>query len=488
MADDKSKDKEKTKTKSKRSKKKSYFETTGFDFPIFHLPGEDVELLPWNLGERGRQKFLKLTRGEEEAFFHAGGDKVEAERQKALMMLSNDGWQVQGRVEIDFDGKPEDEFEELFQRDLIRVEIGLQLLPLVDPNQGAPLLAQVKDLRKEIADITGFVTPGIRIKDNLDLPPNDYVVFLKETPVASGEIFLDRMMVMGPLDKLGNLKGWSTKDPAYGGPAKWIEREELEAAEKEGCLILGPLNIMRTHLRESIAVHLKDLLGLQEVKMMLDRLMETHPIVVEDFIKDKKKIRLVRKILQNLAGERVSIKDLVTIMETVGDFEDELHKTDLVTEMARIALARQICWSYLDPEGKIPALVLSREFEEKIQNSVKETKHGLRLTLSTGEVDAIIRNIRKILEDFKNPPVVFCDPPSRLYFRRLTEPSFPHLGILSTAEIVRGMKVEILGEVGLPSGMAQAGPSVREPEEEDEEMEEIVEEKKEPRGILDFFR
>ncbi|MCD4783256.1 MAG: flagellar biosynthesis protein FlhA [Candidatus Eremiobacteraeota bacterium] len=466
--------------------KKTKYEKNKVKLNIFHLPEEKVEFIPWESGQKGNQSFLKLKKDDDFALFYAGEKNIlEADIQKALFKLTNEGWETQGDVTIDFDGRQEKEIEELFDRDLIRLEIGLKLLPLVDPQQGSPLIEMVKQIRKDIAGETGFVTPGIRVRDNLNLQPDSYVIYLKETPVAVGEIFIDRFLAIGTMEKLTPLKGWSTREPAYNLPAKWIEHSQRDEAEVAEIQLMGPLNVIITHLKESVVKNLKDLMGMQEVKIMLDRLMETHPIVVEDFVKDKKKIRLIRKILQNLVSERVSIRDMVTIMETIGDHEDDLRKTDLVTEMVRIALARRICWSYLDEEGKIAALVLSRELEEKIQNSIIETRHGLRMVLPSEEADSIIRNIRKTLEDFKFPRVLFCDPPSRLYFRRLTESSFPQLGILSTAEIMRGMKIEILGEVKLPSDVPQAKIPGK---EEGENQNEVVEEKEETRGFLGFLK
>jgi len=463
--------------------KKFKIDRKKLELDLFHLPGIDPEFAPWGSGEKEQQSLIKLKRQDEVAFLYGGEEStMEAEMRKALFKLTNDGWEVQGEVSVEFNGKKEDEFDELFERDTIRLEIGLNLLPLVDPGQGSLLLESVKGLRKDIVKVTGFITPGVRVKDNLNLQPNSYVIYIKEAPVSSGEIFLDRFLAIGALEQLSKLKGWSTRDPSFNSPAKWVEQDAREDAEKAGCLLMGPLNILITHLRESVVRNLKDLLGLQDVKHMMDRLMKTHPIVVEDFLKDKKKIRLIRKILRNLVGEGVGIRDMVTILETIGDYEEELHKTDMVTEMVRIALARQICWSYLDEESKISALVLSPKFEEKIQNSIRETKHGLRLTITTDEVDSIIRNIRKILEDYKNPQVIFCDPPSRLYFRRLTEPNFPQLGILSTAEITRGMRIEILGDVDLPPDVNPAKPPAKEEPEPEEK------EKKESRGLFGFMK
>ena len=473
-----------------KNDKKFKFSEKDVKIKILHLPEEKFDFIPGESGIKTEQYFLKLKRKDETAFLYAGEKGImEAEIQRKLFKLTNEGWKVEGDVGIEFNGKKEDEFDELFERDVIRVEIGRNLLPLVDPAQDALLMKSVNDLRRDIVSATGFITPGIKVKDNLLLQPSNYVIYLKETPVASGEIFLDRLLAVGTLEQLGKIQGWSTKDPSFNSPAKWIEHEEIEKAEQAGCLLLGPLSILMTHIRESVVTNLKDLLGLQDVKNLLEKLMKTHPVVVEDFLKDKKKLRLVRKVLQNLVHERVGIRDLVTILETMGDYEDQIEKTDLLTEMVRIALARQICWSYLDEEGKITALVLSRKFEEKLQNSIRETKHGLRLTLTTEEVDSIIRYIRKAMEDFKNPGVIFCDPPTRLYFRRLTEPNFPHLGVLSTAEISRGIRIEIVGEIDLPSDVSPAsGEMAMQSSEPVEEADEERDEKSESKGFFSFMK
>lgn len=454
------------------------------EFILFHQPSEDVEFVPWGRGEQGEQTYLKFKKGQKTAYLYSGEKTmVEPEIQKFRMKLINDGWNLQGEVNLEFDGRTDQEKEtdELFHRDVIRIEIGRKLLPLVDPGAGAPLMEVVSELRKEIARSTGFVTPGIRVSDNMNIPYDSYVIYLKETPIASGEIFLDRFLVMGSMEQLNQLKGWSVKDPAFGNPSLWIEPDKRAKAEELGCMIMGPLNVLVTHLRESVERNLRQLLGLQDVYRMLQQLKKTHPIVVEGFIENKKKLRAVRKILQNLAAERVSIRDLVTIMETIGDYEDQIQNTDMITEMVRIELARQICWSYIDPEGKITALSLSAKLEEKIQNSIKKTRHGLRLVMTEQEADELIRQIRKTLKDFKYPRVIFCDPPSRLYFRRLTMPVFPNIGVLSTAEIAPGIHVEVVGEIQLPSETS------KESFESSKEQNEKEKEKKEG-GLFGFIK
>jgi len=460
--------------------KRTMYEEKEVSFKLFHPADIEVDFIPWGKGEKNKQSLIKLRKEGKTAYLYFGDETLkEVESQKMLMKLLTAGWEKMGEVSIEFDGRSgqEKEADELFSRDVVRIEIGRNLLPLVDPATGAPLVDAVGALRKDIAAFTGFVLPGIHIRDNLMIPFDNYVIFLKETPIASGEIFLDRFLAIGSSEQLSQLKGWSVKDPVFSAPAQWIETNEKAKAEELGCMVMGPLNVMITHLRNTIEVNLKDILGLQDVKRLLEHLQDTHPIVVEDFLKDKKKLRQIRKILQNLLSERVGIRDLVSILETIGDNEEIIEKTDLITELVRILLARQICWSYVDVEGKINALVLSRRLEEKIQSSLKETKQGLTLTLKADEADAIIAELKKTLQDYGNPQVIFCDPQTRIYFRRLTAINFPNLGILSTAEISRNIPVHILGEVELP-GSVPIIPAKSEDERE---------ENKKDRGLLSKY-
>ncbi len=444
------------------------------EITFFHPENVSMDFLPWGKGERGSHFFLKLKRKNEMALLYGGSSSVqEAEIQKVKMKLMNDGWDIEGEVSLEFDGRSEEEkeIESLFKSDPIRLEIGRKLLPLVDPGAGSPLTQVMPQIRKDIAQSTGFVIPGIRIKDNLNIPYDSYIIYLKEAPIGTGEIFLDKFLAIGNREALSQLKGWSVKDPVFQSPALWIEPAQRGKAEELGCLVMGPLNVLTTHLRETIERNVGELLGIQDVYRSLTYLKETHPLLVEDFLKDKKKLRYLKKILQNLLAERVSIKDMATIVETVTDYEEELEKTDIVTEMVRISLSRQICWSYINAEGKLVALSLSPKMEKKIQSSIKKTKVGLRLVLSEEEADLIISHLRKVLQDYKNPRVIFCDPPTRLYFRRLVERAFPDLAILSTAEIPMGIPIEIVGEVDLPPSMELPKENKEEEKKEEEKKE-----------------
>ncbi|MFP4498689.1 MAG: FHIPEP family type III secretion protein, partial [Vulcanimicrobiota bacterium] len=399
------------------------------------------------------QSFIKLTKGNRTALLYGGNEELmDVQVNKELIKLKNRGWKPGGEITLDFDNRPESEkeLENLYHRDAMRVEIGMKLLPLVDPGAGAPLSDMVKNIRKDLAGSTGIIIPGIRIQDNMQLPPDSYVIYIKDTPIASNEIYLTRFLVYGSMEQLNELKGWSVKDPVFRSQALWVEPDQRDKAEELGCLIMGPLNVLVTHIREAVERNLRELLGLQDVKHMLDQLMKTHPVVVEDYVNNKKKLRQIRKVLLNLVGERVSIRDMVTIMETIGEIEDKLDKTNWASELVRLALRRQICWSYIGAEGKIIALSLSRNFEKKIQGNIQESKEGARLALSHLEAEEIINNLKKTLEDYDNPRVIFCEPHTRIYFRRLTEATLPDLGILSTAEIAPGVPIEIVGQVTLP--------------------------------------
>lgn len=462
--------------KKKDKKKAKQVKETDVKLKVFTGGDEDFEFIPWGEGKKGRQSFITIEKEGARGLLYTGeGPVMEAEVNKASLKLINEGWKKIGELEVEFDGrsKQEKEIDELFARDHVRLEVGKNLLPLLDPNAGAPLLDLTSALRKDIVKETGVVIPGIRVMDNMSIPFENYIIYVKETPVASGELYLDRFLAIGSLEQLSDLKGWSTKDPSFNSPAKWIEKDEQAKADQKGCLVMGTLNVLVTHLKETLMSNLTSMLGLQEVKHFLDRLNETHPVVVEDFLKDKKKLRNVRKILHGLVAERVSIRDLVTIMEIIGDNEEKLDSVNFMIEQVRMALGRQICWQYLGMEGKITALALSRKMETKIQSNIKQTKHGLRLTLDADEAGAMLKYLKKAMEDYQNPPVIFTDPPTRQFFRRLVERAFPNVGVLSTAEIGPGIPIEIVGEIDLPPEVMPAKPSDEKagegPEGEDKE-------------------
>jgi flagellar biosynthesis protein FlhA len=414
---------------------------------LLTVPELEAELAPWSVGEHGQQSWLKLRKGDEIAWLYAGiGGILEAGLNQTMMRLASDGWSVEGEMTINFDGTIDVDADAAFAPDDCLLELGAALLPLVDPYQNSPLLQRLPGLRREIAEDIGFIAPGFKVRDNMTLPPPAYQVRLRGTVVGTGEIFLDRYLALGSLDHLGTLTGWSTHDPSYRMPAKWIEAGEREKAEAAGCLVMGGLGVLFTHLREIIKAHASQLLGLQETFALVARLRSSHPVVVEDFLANTPRLRKVRRVLQRLLAEGVSIRDLVTILEELGDHLDELDDIERMTEYARAGLARQIASSYLDEEGRLRAMVLSDETEEHLRRELDRAHR--KVTAESG--DRLVRAIRDALDEFQHPAVLFTDPTLRPHVRRRLEHSFPHLAVLSTNEIPHGLRLEIAGQVKWP--------------------------------------
>ena len=404
---------------------------------------------PWRRDEKGTQVYIKLTRGEEESRFlfvgaHMG---LKADVQQALMRLVNEGWAVEGEVQVSFDGRAEPGTDPYVYQAPLTIELGAGLLPIADPQNGSPLLTKIESVREDVARELGLVTPPIQVVDNLRLESDQYLIRIKNAPAASAEIFLDRMLILGNHEQLDGLEGWATHDPIRRQRAKWVEASQREKAETTGCLVLGPLAVLITHLKAVIANSSAELLGLQETHELIHRLLQTHPVVVEDFLGNRSNLRRIRKILQGLLAERVPIRDLVTILETAGDHLEEIDRVERVTEYCRMALARQICSTYVDQEGVLRALALGPKTENELMRSVAELQQGKTLALSKSWVDAFIDEIKEQLEEHQHPPVLFTDPPTRLLVKRILAPAIPGLAILSTSEIAAGFKVEVKGQV-----------------------------------------
>lgn len=416
------------------------------EFTLFSGGELRSPFIPWTRSEQGQQSFIKLARGDQMALLYSGMETVlRAEVQKILMRLLNEGWQMEGEVHLIFRGSGEMDFDILFQRDPLTLELSSHLLPLVDPCQGAPLLERLNSLREEIAQEIGLVTPGIRVKDNIRLPPNRYVILLREVPLAEYELFLNRYLAVGTLEQLAGIPGWSTIEPAFRANAKWIEAGEKDAAERAGCMLLGSLSVLLTHLKEVLKANAARILGLQDIKFLLERLGQNYPVVVEDFLQDNTRLRRVRKILQNLLEEKVSIRNLVTILETIGDHQEELDETDLMTECVRLALATQICSMCVDAEGVMRGLLLSESLEQKMIHAL--SNNAKELSLNDEEKDEIIAAVKRAVEEYSSPGIVFCKPPLRPHLSRLLRASLPGITVISLAEIVPGVRVEVAGEI-----------------------------------------
>jgi len=334
--------------------------------------------------------------------------------------------------------------------DPISLEVGRGLLALVDPNQGAKLLDRVTSIRRHIALEMGIVVPGVRFRDNLQLKPNGYIIKIKDIEVAAGEVVINKFLAIGPENHLKSLKGPRCFDPTYGMPAVWITADQRGEAERVGCMIFDPVSVMATQITEVIRCHSSELLGRQEVAALLETVKKSHPAVIKEIYPDVFTLGEIQKVLQNLVKEKISIRDLVTILETLGDYAHITKDTDMLTEYVRQSLCRVICREYQNNEGTITVITLDPELENIIAGAVQRTDYGSFLTLdpSTGQVilTALGEQIQGLM-DKGMQPIVLCSPQVRLYLRRLTERPFPNLVVLSYNEIAPKVNVNSVGLV-----------------------------------------
>ncbi len=419
-------------------------ETTN-EVKLFSLTDYKADFIPWKRSERGQQVYIKLVRESENALLYVGENCImDAELQQALIRLVNEGWNVAGEVTMSFEGSKEPGIDPYVYQDPIVLELGKGLLPLLDPQQNAPLVSAMPGLRDEIARESGLVPAGVRIKDNLRLDPCRYTVLLHNSPIASGEIYLDRFLAIGSFEQLSTLEGWAAIEPTYRMKAKWIEASLREKAEKSGCLLVGPMQVLLTHLKNLMLEAAPELLGLQDTFNLVSRLQITHPVVVREFVQDGKKLRVLRKVLQTLLNERVALNNLVTILETIGDNLTEQLSLDnsyieRLANQCRLALARQICWANLTPNGELQAAVTGDKLEGDLY-ALKDllSQEKAQSHQEDSLVDKIISCLKERLQAAGNPGVIITAPDLRSFLSKLISEDIPHMCLLSTQEVAKG--------------------------------------------------
>ncbi|MBR0519122.1 FHIPEP family type III secretion protein [bacterium] len=415
---------------------------------FFSTAEMNMPFVPWLKGERGQQTFLKLRKHGKDAFLYAGaGSVMQAEIQKAIMKLSSDGWTVEGDVQVSFDGAPDVMSDRLLCRDEITVEIGAELLPLVDPCNGSPLLERLNAIREELVKSLGFILPGINVKDNMLLHPNAYVIKFRELQASSFELYLDRMMAIGNQEDLDKVTGWAVTEPTYKMPAKWIESKDRNVAESAGCIVQGALNVMLTHISDTIHRNAGRILGVQETYNLLADLAKTHPILVDEFLQDIPAIRKIRKILFNLLNEKVSISDLVTIMEVIGEHISELSSIDLMTGYVRKALSSQICYSLVDADGFMRAITLNTALEDELKGMMVEALGGVFLKIEDQKEDKLVKMFKEIVDNLEIPPVIVVAPTLRTHIYNILSEHKMNITVLSFDEVYQDIKILFTGEV-----------------------------------------
>ena len=338
----------------------------------------------------------------------------------------------------------------LLQVDPIELEFGYGIIPLADINQGGDLLDRVVLIRRQIALELGTVVPMIRLRDNIQLNPNQYIIKIKGIKVSEGEILFDHYMAMNPGYVEQEITGIPTLEPSFNLPAIWITESQRERAESLGYTVVDPPSIIATHLTEVIKNHIHELLTRQDVQNLVNNIQESNQTLISELVPKLLSIGEIQKVLQNLLREQISIRDLVTILETLADYAPTTRDIDVLTEYVRQNLKRAISRKYF-AEGEMTSVVtLDPKVEQEIMDSVKQTEQGSYLALDpeiTKEIiDSVQTEIRKLEELGKNP-IIITSPIVRMYFKRLMQDYFKDLIVISYNEIDSNVELQSVGMV-----------------------------------------
>ncbi len=347
--------------------------------------------------------------------------------------------------------KPENVIS-LLNVDPILLIFGYGLIPLVDNNQGGDLLDRVVMIRRQIALELGAVVPVIRLRDDIKLSPNQYRILIKGVDVAGGEIMFDHYMAMNPGYVEEEIDGIETVEPYLGLPALWISESQRERAEAFGYTVVDPPAIIATHLTEIIRNNLHELLSRQDVQNLVDNIKENHPVLVEELIPKQMSIGDVQKVLANLLNEGVSIRDLVTILETLADYSQLTRDTDMLTEYVRQSLRRSISQKYFGEEFNNKVITLDPQIEQEIRDSVQQTEHGSYISMDPERTQQIFASLNKEISKLTSlglQPIILTSPIVRIYFKRLVEQVAPDLVVLSFNEIEPTAEIQSIGMVGI---------------------------------------
>ncbi|MBO4900746.1 MAG: flagellar biosynthesis protein FlhA [Lachnospiraceae bacterium] len=338
----------------------------------------------------------------------------------------------------------------LLNVDPIELEFGYGIIPLADVNQGGDLLDRVVMIRRQIALELGTVVPIIRLRDNIQLNPNQYIIKIKGVQVSEGEILFDHYMAMNPGYVTEQIPGIDTTEPSFGLPATWITEGQRERAESMGYTVVGPPSIIATHLTEVIRQHIAELLTRQDVQNLIDNLKETNPSIVDELVPKLLGLGEVQKVLQNLLSEGISIRDLLTIFETMADYATTTRDTDILTEYIRQALKRAISNKFFPANETTQVVTVDPALEQEIMASVKQTEQGAYLTMDPQKIEAIMESVRAQVEKLENlgrNPIVITSPIVRIYFKKLTEEYFKDLIVVSYNEIETNISIQSIGTV-----------------------------------------
>ncbi|MFA7147689.1 MAG: flagellar biosynthesis protein FlhA [Syntrophomonadaceae bacterium] len=346
--------------------------------------------------------------------------------------------------------KPENVVE-LLQVEKMEMELGYALIPLVDSEQGGDLLDRIIMIRRQCAVEMGFIVPPVRIRDNMQLKPNAYLIKIKGIEIDSGELLLDNYLAIGPdIEHDNEIIGIDTLEPAFRLPARWIETGDKDRAEMKGYTVVDPASVLATHLTAIIKSYAHELLGRQEIQNIVSYIKEQNSAIVDELIPELMALGDLQRVLANLLKEQISIRDMITIMETLADYSKITKDVDVLTEYVRQALKRQISKQYSGDKQTISVLTLDPGLEEKLRESIQHSEFGSYLALDPDIAQPMIDRLSRQYEELSQrgiTPIVICAPILRLYFKRLVERFISNLVVLSYNEIDSNINVEVIGMV-----------------------------------------
>ena len=390
------------------------------------------------LRQRDLQKRGLLPRGADAGSSVAGGVAG------GLSMVSG----VQAGITAQPAVKPAESVVPLLSYDPMELEIGFGLIPLVDIAQGGDLLERITMIRRHAARDLGIVVPPIRVRDNLQLKPSTYVIKIYGLEVARAEVMVSRLLAMNPGTATSPIEGIPTTEPAFNLPALWIPESARGDAEMAGYTVIDPTSVIATHLTEVIKSHAPELLGRQETSSLLDNVKQHYPVVIDELIPNLLTVGEVQRVLQNLLRERIPIRNLLLILESLADAARQSKDIDYLTERVRSALARHICAEYAE-EGLLSVITVDPKLETLLAEAVRRGEDAYAL-LDPQTVARIYASLTKQMQSAQASglhPIVLCSPAIRLALKRLTERAAPALVVLSYSEIAPGLRVESIGQV-----------------------------------------
>jgi len=359
--------------------------------------------------------------------------------------------EIEGKKKETVEEGPEP-VEHLLIVDPLELEVGYGLISLVDREQGGKFLDRVRSIRRQFALEMGMVIPPIHIRDNLQLNSSEYQILLKGVKIAGAELMMNHYLAMDPGDITRKIEGIETMEPAFNIPAVWIPEERKEEAKLSGYTVVDDATIMATHLTEVLRKHASELLGRQEVQNLLDNLSRSYPKVVEELVPNLLSLGIVQKVMQNLISERISIRDLLTIVETLADYAVLTKDPDLLTEYVRNKLSRSIISPYIGEDGFLKLITMDPGVEDLLLQGIQKAEHGSYLSIDPEIADSIIASIKQEAEKAMSKniqPILLTSPVIRRHLKKMVEYFIPSLMVLSQSELLSDIGFKSIGKVSL---------------------------------------